>query len=101
MVIYFDQIFINDICKCFLGDLLCCAVRGVPDFQANYTIVLQQCGTYVTQNTIASNRCFREPVEKYPLLKGQLACAVGMLISCGLYVIVYTFACFGVCFGHE
>jgi hypothetical protein len=24
-----------------------------------------------------------------------------MLISCGVYVLVYIFACFGICFGHD
>jgi hypothetical protein len=24
-----------------------------------------------------------------------------MLISCAIYVVIYVFACFGICFGHD
>jgi hypothetical protein len=97
-MIYFDQVFINDLCKCYLGDQLCCAVRSIQSFQSNYTAILKDCGNALLQNTAASLRCPSIPYDKLPLIKAQLSCAVGMLVSCGLYVLLFIFACFGICF---
>ena len=101
VVIYFDQVFIGDLCKCYLGDKVCCAIRGIPAFQSNYTAVLEDCGQAIFSNTLASRVCPAIPYEKLPLIKAQLGCAVGMLVSCLVYVVVFLFACFGVCFGKD
>ncbi|CAF0850071.1 unnamed protein product [Rotaria sordida] len=101
VMIYFDQLFINQLCKCYLGDQLCCAVRGIPSLSSNFSGVLDDCATAISQGTISSRTCPTTPTDKLPLLKAQLACAVGMLVSCGLYVVVFIFACFGICFGHD
>jgi hypothetical protein len=102
VIIYFDRIFINDLCKCYLGPQLCCAVGSVESFQNDYTARLQNCTqANFINNDIQSLDCQNEPYGKLPLIKAQLACAVGMLISCGVYVVVYLFACFGICFGHD
>ncbi|CAF4198031.1 unnamed protein product [Rotaria sp. Silwood2] len=101
VMIYFDQLFINQPCTCYLGDQLCCAVRGIPSLSNNYSAVLDDCNTAISQGTISSKTCPTVPYDKLPLLKAQLACAVGMLVSCGVYVVVFIFACFGICFGHN
>jgi hypothetical protein len=100
VVIYFDQIFIKDLCKCYLGDKLCCAVRGVESFRTNYTAILEQCGQAIlNQQTVPV--CPATPYDKLKLIQAQLGCAVGMLITCAIYVVIYLFACLGICFGHD
>lgn len=101
VVIYFDQIFINNICKCYLGPQLCCAVRSVDSFRSNYTAILEECGRYIADNTINDHQCPVYPDGKLELVKAQLGCAVGIIISCGIYVVIYLFACLGICFGHD
>jgi hypothetical protein len=98
VVIYFDQIFMNNLCTCYLGQQLCCAVRGIPSLQSNYTAIFNQCGTAIAQNTISTLQCPSTPYSKLILIQAQLGCAVGMLVSCAVYVVVFLFACFGVCF---
>lgn len=100
-MIYFDQIFINNVCKCYLGPQLCCAVRSVDSFRSNYTSVLEQCAGYIQAGTIGNYQCVNDPTAKIPFIQAQLGCAVGILISCGIYVVIYLFACLGICFGHD
>ena len=99
-MIYFDQVFMNNPCKCYLGDTLCCAVRSIPSFQSNFTSILQDCGTAVTNGNIASLACPSVPTSKLSLIQAQLGCAIGMIVFCGGYILVFIFACVGVCFGH-
>ncbi|CAF1011586.1 unnamed protein product [Rotaria magnacalcarata] len=101
VMIYFDQIFINDLCKCYLGDQLCCAVRGIESYRANFSAIFDECGQAITQGTISSKICPSIPYAKLKLIKAQLGCAVGMLITCAIYVVIYLFACLGICFGHD
>ena len=105
VIIYFDRIFISDLCKCYLGPQLCCAIGSVDSFRNNYSDKVQQCANAISANTIDQYQCpssnSPEPTNKLALVQAQLGCAVGMLISCGVYVVVYLFACFGVCFGHD
>jgi hypothetical protein len=101
VVIYFDQIFIKDLCKCYLGPQLCCAIGSIESFQHNYTATLEACGTAILDGDISQLTCKNQPFDKLRLIQAQLGCAVGMLISCGVYVLVYIFACFGICFGHD
>ena len=101
VLFYFDQLFINDLCKCYLGDTLCCAVRGIPSLTSNYSGILDDCTNAANQGTISTRVCPSVPYDKLPLVKAQLAFAVGMLVTCGLYVVLFIFACFGVCFGHD
>lgn len=92
----------NDVCKCYLGNQLCCAVRGIPALQTNYSGIFQDCGNAIVDGTISSRICpSPPPYEKLPYIKAQLACACAMLVVCALYVILFLFACFGVCFGHD
>jgi hypothetical protein len=98
-MIYFDQVFIKDLCKCYLGDVLCCAVRGVEAFRTNYTAVLDTCRTNYNNGIVLL--CPAEPYDKLKYIQAQLGCAVGMLITCGVYVVIYVFACLGICFGHD
>ena len=100
VMIYFDQIFINNLCKCYLGDVLCCAIRGVDAFKSNYTAVLDSCRAAVTGGGSYSV-CPVTPYDKLKYIQAQLGCAVGMLITCGIYVVIYVFACLGICFGHD
>ncbi|CAF1413110.1 unnamed protein product [Adineta steineri] len=101
VIIYFDQVFINDLCKCYLGDQICCALRGIPSLQSNYSAILDECALAITHNNSASLVCPSVPYDKLGLIKAQLGCAVGMLITCGIYVMLFLFACFGICFGHD
>jgi len=101
VIIYFDQIFINNLCKCYLGDHLCCAVRSVESFRTNYTAIFEDCANAVQQGTISTRTCPSVPYDKLKLIQAQLGCAVGMLITCAIYVVIYVFACFGICFGHD
>ncbi len=103
VIIYFDRIFISDLCKCYLGPQLCCAIRSVQSFQNDYSSRLETCTNGTLYGTIESLQCTdaSRPVDKLSLIQAQLGCAVGMLISCGVYVLIYVFACFGVCFGHD
>ncbi|CAF1234773.1 unnamed protein product [Rotaria sp. Silwood1] len=100
VVIYFDQLFMNEPCKCYLGDTLCCIMRGVPTFSSNFTGVLQDCTNALTLGTISSKTCPSIPYDKVSYIKAQLACAVAMVVTCAVYIVVFLFACFGVCFGH-
>ena len=99
-MIYFNQIFINDLCKCYLGEELCCAVRGIESMRSNYTAILNQCKDFILNNS-SDYSCPGIPYDKLKLVQAQLGCAVGMLVSCAVYVIIYLFACFGICFGHD
>ena len=101
MIIYFNQIFIKDLCKCYLGPHLCCAVRSIDSMRTNYTAIWESCWDAVQKGTINAKVCPRIPYEKLNLIQAQLGCAVGMLISCAIYVVLYFFACFGICFGHK
>ena len=102
VIIYFDQIFINDICKCYLGPQLCCAVRSVDSFRSNYSAIFEQCGQAIINNNLANLTCpTGPPYDKLQYVQAQLGCAVGMLITCGVYVVIFIFACFGICFGHD
>jgi hypothetical protein len=101
VIIYFDQLFINDPCKCYLGDQLCCAVGSIPSLQQNYTTIFENCGYAISNGNIAQLVCPTVPYGKVIYLKAQLGCAVGMLVTCGVYVVLFLFACFGVCFGHD
>ncbi len=100
VLIYFDQVFMNDLCKCYLGDQICCALRGIPSLQSNYTAILDQCGDAILYGNISSLVCTSVPYGKLIYIKAQLGCAVGMLVTCALYVVLFLFACFGVCFGR-
>jgi hypothetical protein len=84
-----------------LGDVLCCAVRGIQSFRSNYTAIYDQCSAAIQLGNAASLRCPAVPYEKLKLIQAQLGCAVGMLVSCGIYVVLYLFACLGICFGHD
>ncbi len=101
VIIYFDRIFLDDLCKCYLGSKLCCAVGSVASFRSNYTAILEDCAIAIQQGTISQKVCQVKPVAKFQLIQAQLGCAVGMLISCAVYVVIYFFACFGICFGHD
>ncbi|CAF2518932.1 unnamed protein product [Rotaria sp. Silwood2] len=101
VIIYFDQLFMNDPCKCYLGDTLCCLVRSVPTFRDNFTGVLQDCSNALTAGTISSKTCPSTPYDKVAYVQAQLACAIAMVITCIVYIVVFLFACFGVCFGHK
>jgi hypothetical protein len=100
VVIYFDQIFINNLCKCYLGNQLCCAVRSIDSFRSNYTAILDQCINDIA-NGIVRTCPDGSPNNKLKLIQAQLGCGVGMLISCGIYIVIYLFACLGICFGHD
>jgi hypothetical protein len=91
----------NNLCKCYLGDQICCALRGIPSLQANYSSILEDCAEAILDGTIASQVCTSVPYAKLPYIQAQLAFAVAMLVTCGIYVILFLFACFGVCFGHD
>jgi len=84
-----------------LGPQLCCAVRSIESFRSNYTAILDQCGQYIQQGTISLYTCPSIPYGKLKYIQAQLGCAVGMLITCAIYVVIYVFACFGICFGHD
>jgi hypothetical protein len=91
----------NNLCKCFLGDQICCALQGIPSLQSNYSAILQNCATAELDGTISTMICPSVPTTKLIYIEAQLGCAVGMLVACGLYVVLFLFACFGVCFGHD
>lgn len=101
-MIYFDQYFTNNVCQCYLSDVLCCAVRGIPGMSSNYSNLYNTCQTLVDAGTASSTvRCYNgSPNDKLAYIKAQLACACAMLVACGVYAILYLFACFGVCWGH-
>lgn len=100
VVIYFDQIFINNLCKCYLGDKLCCAIGSIESFRNNYTATLNTCIDQIAAGNV--NPCPQGPqYNKLKLIQAQLGCGVGMLISCGIYIVIYLFACLGICFGHD
>ncbi len=101
VIIYFDQLFMNNLCTCYLGNQICCALQGIPSLQANYSTILQNCANAIVNGNIGSLLCQTVPTGKLIYIQAQLGCAVGMLVVCGLYVIIFLFACFGVCFGHD
>lgn len=84
-----------------MGDQICCALRGIPTLKNDYTAVFEDCGAAIINGTIASRVCPSTPYDKLIYIQAQLGCAIGMLVTCGLYVIVFLFACLGVCFGHD
>ncbi len=91
----------NDPCKCYLGDQLCCRVRSVPSLQQNYSAILQECGNVIANGNISQLVCPSVPYDKVVYVKAQLGCGVGMLVTCGVYVALFVFACFGCCFGRN
>lgn len=104
VIIYFAQAHMNNVCKCYLGDTVCCALKGVPDYQSNYQSILKTCESLVASNAQNIDTCNPNSTAlttKVVYLKAQLGCAVGLLVSCALYVLLFLFACFGVCFGHD
>jgi len=84
-----------------LGPQLCCAIGSIDSFRSNYTTTLEQCGQYIQQGTISQHTCPITPYGKLQFIQAQLGCAVGMLIICAIYVVIYVFACFGICFGRD
>lgn len=102
VIIYFDQYFLNNLCKCYLGDNLCCALHGFDTFNSNYGTIAQNCTPiYISGVQTVIDTCSSSPpTSKLIFLKAQLGCACGMVVVCGLYVVAYIFACFGICFGH-
>lgn len=102
MIIYFAKAHSDNVCKCYLGDKLCCALKGIPEFQSNYQQVLEGCGQLIAAGAKNIDRCIdKPPNEKLVYLKAQLGVAAGMLATCAIYVVLFLFACFGVCFGHD
>jgi len=98
VLIYFDQLFINNVCQCYIGSQLCCYVTSISSFQSySANSALSQAYNCTVSNP---NTCRIVPTQKIPLLEAQLACAVGMLVTCGIYVVTWVFATFGICFGH-
>jgi hypothetical protein len=72
----------------------------VESFRTNYTAILQSCGEAIANNTPLPE-CPNIPYDKLKLIQAQLGCAVGMLITCAIYIVIYVFACLGICFGHD
>jgi hypothetical protein len=101
VIIYFDQLFMANLCKCYLGDQICCALQGIPSLQANYSTILQNCANAILNGNISSLLCPTVPTSKLIYIQAQLGAACGMLVVCAIYVVVFLFACFGVCFGHD
>lgn len=103
VIIYFDAYFQDNICKCYLGENLCCGLRGINTFNSAYSNVAQNCTpvSFNGRQTVVDYCYVSPPTQKYVFLKAQLGCAVGMLVSCALYLIAYLFGCFMVCFGHK
>ena len=101
VLIYFDQCFIDNLCKCYFGDQLCCAIRGISSFNSDYGSIAQKCTTSLLQGTSSTLTCPVYPSGKLIYLQAQLGCAASMLAICGLYVVLYVFACAGICFGHS
>ena len=92
----------NNLCKCYLGDQLCCAVRSIPSMRANYSSIFDQCGNAIVQGTSANYTCpTGEPKDKLILIQAQLGCAVGMLVACAVYIVTYFMACFTMCFKRD
>ncbi|CAF3967996.1 unnamed protein product [Rotaria sordida] len=102
VIIYFDAYFIGNLCKCYLGENLCCSLRGISTFNSNYGNVVKDCIPISSNGvqTVIDSCHLSPPTSKLSFLKAQLGCAIGMLAVCGLYVVLYLFACFGICFGH-
>ncbi|CAF4057364.1 unnamed protein product [Rotaria sordida] len=102
VIIYFDAYFIGNLCKCYLGDNLCCSLHGISTFNSNYGNVVKDCMPISSNGvqTVIDSCHLSPPTSKLSFLKAQLGCAIGMLAVCGLYVVLYLFACFGICFGH-
>lgn len=104
VVIYFDQYFMTNLCKCYLGDTLCCAIRGISDFTSNYyQTILTNCTTVLTtygssSAAFSAISCAKTPTSKLVYIQAQLGVAVGMIVVCAVYIVVYLFACFGICF---
>ncbi|CAF1501490.1 unnamed protein product, partial [Adineta steineri] len=103
VIIYFDVYFQDNICKCYLGDNLCCALRDIKSFNSAYGDIAKNC-TPIYLNGVQTivDPCYTSPpTAKYIFLKAQIGCSVGMLVTCGLYVLSYLFACCMICFGHD
>ncbi|UJR11328.1 hypothetical protein I4U23_015509 [Adineta vaga] len=103
VIIYFDVYFQDNICKCYLGDSLCCALRDIKSFNSAYGDIAKNCTPVYFNGVQASvDMCYKSPpTDKYIFLKAQLGCAVGMLVTCALYIIAYFYGCCMVCFGHK
>ncbi len=103
VIIYFDNYFISNLCQCYLGTDLCCGLHGISTFNSNYATTVQNCsGISISGIQTVVDPCYSNPpTSKLVFLKAQLGCSVGMLVVCGLYVVLYIFACFGICFGHD
>jgi hypothetical protein len=103
VIIYFDAYFIGNLCKCYLGDNLCCALHDISSFNSAYGNIARNCSV-INLNGLqtAVDYCYLSPpTGKLVYLKAQIAGAVAMLIACGIYVVVYVIACFGMCCRHE
>jgi hypothetical protein len=103
VIIYFDSYFISNLCKCYLGDTLCCALRDLNSFNSNYANIAKNC-TPISFNGVQTvvDYCYLSPPSsKTIFLQAQMGCAAGMLITCGLYVVSYISACFGICLCHK
>ncbi|CAF1181157.1 unnamed protein product [Adineta steineri] len=103
VIIYFDVYFQDNICKCYLGDNLCCALRDIKSFNSAYGDIAKNCTPiYLNGVQTVVDPCYTSPpTAKYIFLKAQIGCSVGMLVTCGLYVLSYLFACCMICFGHD
>ncbi|UJR19609.1 hypothetical protein I4U23_022743 [Adineta vaga] len=102
VIIYFDVYFQDNLCKCYLGDNLCCALRDMKSFNQNYETIANECSP-VTINgvqTVVDPCSSSPPTEKLTYLKVQIGLAGAMIITCIVYGVTYIFAMFGICFGH-
>jgi len=94
VIIYFDQLFIKDLCKCYLSNQICCALQGIPTLQSNYSNALQTCSHALINGNISALTCPSVPTGKLIYIQIQSGCAVGMVLVCSIYIIVFLFACF-------
>ncbi|CAF1433047.1 unnamed protein product [Adineta ricciae] len=101
-VIYFAVYFQDNLCKCYLGDNLCCALRDMKSFNQDYDQIANECSP-VTVNgvqTVVDPCSSSPPTAKLPYLRAQIGFAGAMIITCIVYAVVYIFAMFAICFGH-
>ena len=95
VVIYFNSYFIDNPCTCYLGDSLCCSVRGIPYFSSNYSSAVATCST-LSGSALKAASCPTVPYEKIPYIKAQLAIGVGMMVVCLIYIVVFVLSCLGI-----
>lgn len=91
----------NNLCQCYLGNQLCCAIGGIPSFQQNYTSVLETCAQAIRYDNSSAVTCRVRPDGKLPYIQAQLAAACVMLVVCVIYVVVFLLSCLGICFGKK